>query len=126
MIFQEKLDIKKKKKVFDYLKDTLEYDMFYDLFKCILTDNGSEFSNPEYIEDNGSEVLRTHVFYCDPKQSQQKGKIEVCYEIYLLMKSLPYSSQTNSLNYEINSKRLSSLFIISISFKKEITSIILS
>lgn len=54
--------------------------MFYDLFKCILTDNGSEFSNPEYIEDNGSEVLRTHVFYCDPKQSQQKGKIEVCHE----------------------------------------------
>ena len=67
-------------KVFDYLKDTLGNDMFYDLFKCILTDNGSEFSNPEYIEDNGSQILKSHVFYCDPKQSQQKGKIEVCHE----------------------------------------------
>lgn len=66
--------------VFDYLKDSLGYDMFYELFKCILTDNGSEFSNPEYIEDNGCEIRKTHVFYCDSKQSQQKGKIEVCHE----------------------------------------------
>ena len=67
-------------KVFDYLKDSLGYDMFYNLFKCILTDNGGEFYNPEHIEDNGPDVLKTHVFYCDPKQSQQKGKIEVCHE----------------------------------------------
>ena len=44
--------------VFDYLKDTLGYDMFYDLFKCILTDNGYEFSNPEYIENNDYEILK--------------------------------------------------------------------
>ncbi len=67
-------------KVFDYLKDTLGYDMFYDLFKCILTDNGSEFSNPDYIEDNGFESLKTNIFYCDPNRSDQKAKIEVCHE----------------------------------------------
>lgn len=85
-------------KIFDYLKDTLGYDMFYDLFKCILTDNGSEFSNPEYIEDNGSEVLKTHVFYCDPKQSQQKGKIEVCHEF--IRRYIPKGNSFNPYSQE--------------------------
>ena len=85
-------------KVFDYLKDTLGYDMFYDLFKCILTDNGSEFSNPEYIEDNGTEVLKTHVFYCDPKQSQQKGKIEVCHEF--IRRYIPKGNSFNPYSQE--------------------------
>lgn len=67
-------------KVFDYLKDTLGYDMFYDLFKYILADNRVEFSNTKYIEDNDSKVLKTRVFYCEPKQSQQKGKIKACNE----------------------------------------------
>ena len=60
--------------VLDYLKDSLVNDIFYDLFKYILTDNGNEFSNSEHIEDNGPDILKTHVFYCDPKQSQQKCK----------------------------------------------------
>lgn len=85
-------------KVFDFLKDTLGYDMFYDLFKCILTDNGSEFSNPEHIEDNGSEVLKTHVFYCDPKQSQQKGKIEVCHEF--IRRYIPKGTSFNPYSQE--------------------------
>ncbi len=85
-------------KVFDYLKDTLGYDMFYDLFKCILTDNGSEFSNPDYIENNGSEVLKTHVFYCDPKQSQQKGKIEVCHEF--IRRFIPKGNSFNPYSQE--------------------------
>ncbi|MEG2464389.1 MAG: IS30 family transposase [Malacoplasma sp.] len=67
-------------KVFDYLKDTLGYDKFHDLFKCILTDNGSEFSDPDYIENNGVEIPKTYVFYCDPNRSDQKAKIEVCHE----------------------------------------------
>lgn len=96
-------------KVFDYLKDTLGNDVFYDLFKCILTDNGSEFFNPEHIEDNGIDIPKTKVFYCDPKQSQQKGKIEVCHEFIrrFIPKNTsfnPYSQQhiTEMINH-INS-----------------------
>ena len=85
-------------KVFDYLKNSLGYDMFYDLFKCILTDNSSEFFNPEYIEDNGSEILKTHVFYCDPKRSQQKGKIEVCHEF--IRRYIPKGNSFNPYSQE--------------------------
>ena len=85
-------------KVFDYLKDTLGNDMFYDLFKCILTDNGSEFSNPEYIENNGSDILKSHVFYCDSKQSQQKGKIEVCHEF--IRRYIPKGNSFNPYSQE--------------------------
>lgn len=62
--------------VFDYLKDTLGYDGFYNLFPIILTDNGSEFSNPLHIEDNGLNVPKTKLYYCDPMMSGQKGAIE--------------------------------------------------
>lgn len=85
-------------KVFDYLKDILGNDIFYDLFKCILTDNGSEFSNPEHIEDNGPDILKTHVFYCDPKQSQQKGKIEVCHEF--IRRFIPKGNSFNPYSQE--------------------------
>lgn len=63
--------------VFNDLKDDLGNDMFSDIFKCILTDNGSEFSNPDIIEDNGQFLDKTRVFYCDPNRSDQKAKIEV-------------------------------------------------
>ena len=85
-------------KVFDYLKDTLGYDMFYDLFKCILTDNGSEFSNPDYIENNGFESLKTNVFYCDPNRSDQKGKIEVCHEF--IRRYIPKGNSFNKYSQE--------------------------
>lgn len=85
-------------KVFDYLKDTLGNDMFYDLFKCILTDNGNEFANPEHIENNGGEVLKTHVFYCEPRQSQQKGKIEVCHEF--IRRYIPKGTSFNKYSQE--------------------------
>ena len=85
-------------KVFDYLKDTLGYDMFYDLFKCILTDNGVEFSNPDYIEDNGFESLKSRVFYCDPNRSDQKGKIEVCHEF--IRRYIPKGVSFNSYSQE--------------------------
>ena len=85
-------------KVFDYLKDTLGYNMFYDLFKCILTDNGVEFSNPDYIEDNGFESLKSRVFYCDPNRSDQKGKIEVCHEF--IRRYIPKGVSFNSYSQE--------------------------
>jgi len=66
-------------KVFKYLKVELGAS-FSELFPVILTDNGSEFSDPDTIEDNGLDMLKTRMFYCDPNRSDQKGKIEVAHE----------------------------------------------
>lgn len=83
--------------VFQYLKENLGLDMFSDLFKCILTDNGSEFTDPEFIEDNG-ELPKTYVFYCDPNRSDQKGKIEVCHEF--IRRFVPKGNSFNPYSQE--------------------------
>ena len=63
--------------IFDDIKQKIGIDTFKTIFPVILTDRGSEFSSPEDIEidKNTGEVL-SQVFYCDSRQSQQKGKIE--------------------------------------------------
>lgn len=66
-------------KVFDYLKGKLGYELFSELFQIILTDNGSEFFNPDYIEDNDI-FDKSKLFYCDPRHSEQKGSLEVTHE----------------------------------------------
>ena len=63
-------------KTFDNLKDILGYDGFYELFPIILTDNGSEFSVPDFIEYNGPNVPKSKLYYCDPGESGQKGALE--------------------------------------------------
>ncbi len=51
-------------------------EMFASLFPLILTDNGSEFSNPLAIElDNEGNIL-TKVFYCEPNSPYQKAFVE--------------------------------------------------
>ena len=63
--------------VFDQLKLKLGHDDFIRIFPVILTDNGSEFSDPVPIEiDRSSGEILTQVFYCDPNMSQQKGACE--------------------------------------------------
>ena len=51
-------------------------DRFQELFPVILTDNGSEFSNPAAIETAPDASFRTRVFYCDPMASWQKPQVE--------------------------------------------------
>ena len=51
-------------------------DLFQRLCPVLLTDNGSEFSNPKALELDGEGRLRTRVFYCDPCASYQKGRVE--------------------------------------------------
>ena len=61
---------------FDKLTDILGLELFQQVFPVILTDNGSEFKDShglEFIKD-GSQ--RTHVFYCDPQQTNQKSRLE--------------------------------------------------
>ena len=64
-------------KVFDYLQKTLSEDDYKKLFQVILTDNGHEFfdvNNIECIHQTGEYI--THLFFCDPHASSQKGTIE--------------------------------------------------
>ena len=62
--------------VIDHLYLILGYDKFAELFPVILTDNGSEFSNPTGIEVDEDGVIRTQLFYCNPSSPYQKGAIE--------------------------------------------------
>lgn len=68
-------------RVFEDIKVQLGTDIFKETFQCILTDNGKEFSNPLSIETDAltGETL-THVFYCEPRRSDQKGKCEKNHE----------------------------------------------
>lgn len=72
---------------------------FDRLFPVILTDNGSEFSNPKAIELRESiPCRRTNVFYCDPSAPYQKGACEVNHG--LIRRILPKGSSFDDLTQE--------------------------
>lgn len=56
----------------DKLEEMLGFICFKNLFSILLTDNGTEFLNPEAIERGISCERRTRVFYCDPHSPGQK------------------------------------------------------
>ena len=62
--------------VFNNLEKVLGNELFEKTFPVILTDNGTEFSNPLALEFNNEGVGRTRIFYCNPTASYQKGGIE--------------------------------------------------
>lgn len=67
-------------KVFDYLESKLGKARFKTLFNVILTDNGVEFDYVDELERNDRTIPRCKIFYCDPRASQQKGKLEKNHE----------------------------------------------
>lgn len=73
--------------VFNLMHKTLGVKRFRSLFPVILTDNGSEFSNPKALELGPKGSRRTRVFYCDPCASYQKPHVEVNHEF--IRKILP-------------------------------------
>lgn len=68
------------------------------LFPVILTDRGSEFSNPVPIEQDENGELRSLVFYCNPSAPYQKGGIEVAHE--LIRRILPKGKSFDDLQQE--------------------------
>ena len=66
--------------VFDALYTSLGKDKFKELFPLILTDNGSEFSNPRALEFDVQKNRRTRIYYCDPCASYQKPAVELGHE----------------------------------------------
>lgn len=89
--------------IFEQLDSCLGGELFNRLFPVIVTDNGSEFSNPKKIEYRGycvgtSGFLRTRVFYCDAGSPYQKGAIEVNHE--LIRRILPKGTSFDSLTQQ--------------------------
>ena len=62
--------------VFDRLEKRMGTDEFLSVFEYILTDRGSEFGNPEALETSVNGIQRSHIYYCDPMRSGQKGGLE--------------------------------------------------
>jgi IS30 family transposase len=62
--------------VFNLLFEDIGPEAFKELFPVILTDNGSEFSNPAAIEFDSDGCRRTRVFFCNPSAPYQKGAVE--------------------------------------------------
>ena len=62
--------------VFNKLEHQLGTYDFLTLFNTILTDRGSEFGDPESLENGINGIMRSSIYYCDPMRSGQKGGIE--------------------------------------------------
>ena len=88
--------------IFNMIEEKIGTEMFKKLFPVILTDNGSEFSNPTEIEINSKTgEVRTKIFYCEPGRSDQKGSCEVNHE--MIRRVLPKgSSFDNYVQDDIN------------------------
>ena len=84
--------------IFNALDEKLGRELFMKLFPVILTDRGSEFTDPAAIEFDKDGNRRTYVFYCDPQRSSQKGGIEVTHEF--IRRILPKGTSFKSLTQD--------------------------
>lgn len=83
--------------IFNNLQKILGTNKFKQLFVPILTDNGSEFSNPNEIKfDMATEEKRTQIFYCHPSSPNKKEACEVNHE--LIRRILPKGTSSDELN----------------------------
>jgi len=95
---RETNDAKSVSNVFKHLRNLLTSEEFVTLFPVILTDRGSEFSDPLKIEiDYETGEIQSKLFYCDPQNSSQKAFCERNHELirYIIPKgkSLDYLTQ---------------------------------
>lgn len=84
------------KDVIDNLYEVLGHEVFKCSFPVILTDNGSEFKNPEDLELDNEGNQRTKIFYCNPMASYQKPHIEKNHEYirYIIPKGKSFDNRT--------------------------------
>jgi IS30 family transposase len=80
-------------------------ELYRRLFPVLLTDNGSEFSNPLALENAPDGTSRSRLFYCDPCASWQKGRIERNHEF--LRTILPKGTSFDALSQDDINKILS-------------------
>jgi IS30 family transposase len=84
--------------IFQMLWAELGMKYFTEIFPVILTDNGSEFSNPIAIEFDEANSRRTHLFYCNPSSPFEKGIIENNHEF--IRRILPKGTSFDSLTQD--------------------------
>lgn len=84
--------------IFEELYSKLGKEKFKELFPLILTDRGSEFTDPLKIEFDENGNRRTRVFYCDPQRSDQKGACEVTHE--LIRRIIPKGTSLDNLDQD--------------------------
>lgn len=77
-------------------------DYFTDVFKIILTDRGTEFTDPGSVElDPVTGEYNCNVFFCDPQQTNQKSRCERNHEYIRYI--LPKGSSFDELSqYDID------------------------
>ena len=82
--------------IFNDLYTKLAKDVYGKLFGLLLTDNGSEFSNPMAIEtEEVTGVIRSKVYYCDPSSPYEKPLVENNHE--MIRRILPKGSSFDLL-----------------------------
>jgi IS30 family transposase len=84
--------------IFNRLDNLLGREKFRQMFPVILTDRGSEFTDPLGVECDENGEIRTRVFYCDPQRSNQKGGCEVTHE--MIRRILPKGTSFKDLTQE--------------------------
>lgn len=94
MLLRDANDSKSVTECFKQIYDSVGPQYFRKLFPVILTDNGSEFSDPENIECINGKKL-TNVFYCYPYSVYLKPEIENNHE--LIRKVIPKSKSMDNL-----------------------------
>ena len=82
----------------DSVQKEIGYAHFRAHFNVTLTDNGPEFKDVDHIEHGSSGAQRCHLFYCDSRASQQKGRIEKNHEY--IRKFIPQGTSFNALTQD--------------------------
>lgn len=84
------------KDAIDKLYEVLGHEVFKRSFPVVLTDNGSEFINPEDLELDTEGNQRTKIFYCNPMASYQKPHVEKNHEYirYIIPKGKSLNNRT--------------------------------
>jgi IS30 family transposase len=80
------------------LRRVLSPALFASLFPVLLTDNGSEFTNPSAMEFCAPDGSLTRVFYCDPRASYQKPNVELNHEF--IRRFFPQGSSFDDLTQQ--------------------------
>jgi len=81
--------------IFNLLYERMGPVLFKKMFGCLLTDRGSEFTNPIEIETAPDGTRRSKVFYCNPQAAWQKPNVELNHEF--IRRILPKGYNFNHL-----------------------------
>lgn len=95
MFLRDANDSKSVTDSFKMIYDSVGDSEFQKLFPVLLTDNGSEFSDPESIEKIESKEKITNIFYCHPYSSYEKPEVENNHE--LIRRVIPKGKSMNNL-----------------------------